>query len=81
MTELHEPSELKKAEAWLRQKAERILSKIHPDWDEEEDAQTVEAILFQLKVAYSEGYADRIKAEASEAVSPPPKRRVQRKKK
>lgn len=75
MSEYQEPSELKKAEPWLRSKAERLAARMdqwHYDATEE---QVVEQILFQLKVAYSEGYADRIKAEATEAVSPPPKKR------
>lgn len=81
MSEHQEPSELKKAEAWLRGKAERLASKMI-DWPfTATEEEMVEQILFQLKVAYSEGYADRIKSEAAEAVSPPPKRRVQRKKK
>lgn len=81
MSEIREPSELKKAEPWLRGKAERIMTKLHGSWDEEEDAETIDWILFRLKEAYAEGYADRIKAEAAEATSPPPKKRVTRRKK
>lgn len=77
MSEHREPSELRQAEPWLRQKAERILDQVFPgEWDREDDDDLVSKILFYLKVAYSEGYADRMKSEVSELKSEDaPKRR------
>lgn len=79
MSEHQEPNSLRAAEPWLRTNAERLVAKLFTR--DAEDEEVTEMILFQLKRAYAEGYADRLKDEAKESKSPEPKRRVQRRKK
>lgn len=84
MSEHHEPSALRKAEPWLRSKAESIFRALTPDgsgYDDEGRDRAVDRILFQLKVAYCEGYSDRMKDEVAEAKTETPKRPVRRKRK
>lgn len=78
VSEFRESSEMKRAEPWLRSKAVSIFTALTRDgggYDDEGADRAIERILFQLKSAYAEGYADRMKSEAAEAVSPQPKRR------
>ena len=81
MSEVREPNALRKAEPWLRTNAERLIRRLYDDFDPEEDAEMLDRVLFELKRAYCEGYADRLKDEAAESKTPEPKRRVQRRKK
>lgn len=84
MSEHQEPNALRAAEPWLRSKAESIFRALTPDgagYDDEGRDRAVERILFQLKVAYCEGYSDRLKDEVKEMKSPEPKKRVTRRKK
>lgn len=83
MSEHQEPSALRQAEPWLRLKAERLVSILVEDPDLLEDdvrERMIERVLFDLKVAYSEGYADRMKSEVAEVRSETPKRTTRRRK-
>lgn len=78
MSQMHEPSALKKAEPWLRQNAESLLRCLV---DSEDDDQRVEKVLFQLKKAYCEGYSDRLKDEVTETKSIEAPKKARRKRK
>lgn len=83
MSEHREPSELRQAEPWLRLKAERVFHTLVNDgdmFDDDEQERLIDQILFHLKVAYSEGYADRMKSEVAEVKSEDPPKRRRRKK-